>query len=216
MPASSVVELVERNGGRGGIGAGNGGPFGNGGKGSGNPGIPQRTYVTGMVLALGGVLMFFMALFSAWVVRRGFPNSDWQPIELPRILWLNTLVLVASSLTLARSRRWLVAGRESDYRHWWGVTTILGAFFLAGQMLAWRQLFAAGLFLATNPSSSFFYVFTAAHGLHVCGGIAALIAVMLRPPRRLTRETATKVVGLYWHFLSALWLLIFALFLWEG
>ena len=213
MPASSVVELIERNGGGR---VGNGEPFGNGGEGSGNPGVPQRTYVTGMILALGGILMFFMALVSAWIVRRGFPNSDWQPIAVPPILWLNTFILLASSFTLARSRRCLGAGRDTDYRHWWSVTTILGVFFLCGQLLAWRQMFAAGLFLATNPSSSFFYVFTAAHGLHIFGGIAALFLVALRSPRRLTRETATKIVAMYWHFLGALWLFLFALLLLEG
>jgi len=213
MPASSVAELIERNNGGG---AGNGVPLGHGGEGSGDSRIPQRIYVTGMILAIGGISMFFAALVSAWVVRKGFPNSDWQTIPLPRILWLNSLILAASSLTLARSRRNLMAGCEFDYRHWWSVTTILGAFFLAGQLLAWRQMFAAGFFLATNPSSSFFYVFTAAHGLHLIGGIIGLLAIAWRLPRRLTHETATKVVALYWHFLSALWLGIFALLLLEG
>ncbi len=212
MPANAVAESIKSNGGGG---AANGGPLGSGGEGSGNPGVPQRTYATGMILALGGILMFFMALISAWVVRRGFPNSDWQPIELPRILWLNTAILIASSFTLARSRRSLIMGRDEDSRHWWGVTTILGVFFLAGQLLAWRQMAATGLFLATNPSSSFFYVFTSAHGLHILGGIVALVALALRPPRRLMRETATKVVALYWHFLCVLWLLIFGL-IWLG
>jgi len=72
MHASSVAEIFERGGSGG---AGNGRPLG-GGEGSRNPGVPQRTYVTGMILALGGILMFFMALVSAWVVRKGFPNSD--------------------------------------------------------------------------------------------------------------------------------------------
>lgn len=212
MPASSVVELLERGGGGD---SGNGARFGDGGEGNGRGGVPQRVYVTGMILALGGILMFFVALVSAWVVRKGFPNSDWQPVGLPRILWLNTLILAASSFTLARSRRCLINGRYADHLHRWGVATILGVFFLAGQLLAWRQMFAAGLFLATNAASSFFYVFTAAHGLHVLGGIAALLVVALRSPRRLTRETATRVAALYWHFLSGLWLLIFALLLLE-
>jgi len=212
MPASSVAELVERNSGGG---SGSIGTPRSGGDGGGDRGIPQRTYVTGMILALGGILMFFMALVSAWVVRRGFPNGDWQPISPPRILWLNSLILIASSFTLARSRRSLIAGRDVDSRHWWSVTAILGAFFLVGQFLAWRQLFAAGLFLATNPSSSFFYVFTALHGLHVLAGIAALLVLALRVPSKVSRDTATRVVALYWHFLCGLWLCIFAL-LWLG
>lgn len=177
---------------------------------------PQRVYMTGMLIAIGAILMFFMALVSAWVVRRDFPNTDWQPIVLPRVLWLNTLGLVVSSVTLAFSRRCLTIGRDFDYRHWWNVTTVLGVTFLAGQLIAWRQLFAAGLFLSTNPASSFFYVFTAAHGLHILGGIAALVLIAFRKPRHLTRDTATRAVAFYWHFLAALWVVIFALFLWQG
>ena len=212
MPVDTVAELLQRGGGGH---SGNGAPFGSGREWNDNPGTPQRVYVTGMILALGGILMFFMALISAWVVRRGFPNSDWQPIELPRVLWLNTLILAASSFTLARSRRCLIAGREADHRHWWGVTAALGAFFLVGQILAWRQMLATGLFLATNPASSFFYLFTAAHGLHVLGGIAVLLVVGLRSTRRLTLETATRVAALYWHFLGGLWLLILAILVVE-
>jgi len=177
---------------------------------------PQRVYITGMFIALGAILMFFAALVSAWVVRRGLGNTDWQPIVLPRVVWLNTLILVASSLTIAHSRHCLVVNRDPEHRHWWGVTAILGMLFLTGQLLAWRQLLAAGLFLASSPSSSFFYVLTAAHGLHILGGVAALLLLTLHAPCRVTRDTATRVIALYWHFLGALWVSIFALLWWEG
>jgi cytochrome c oxidase subunit III len=175
------------------------------------PESPQRTYVIGMVIAMGAIVMFFIALVSAFVVRKGFPNSDWQSLELPRVLWLNTLILLASSATLAGARKNLVARREDAFRHWWGVTAILGLFFLAGQVIAWRQLAAAGVFLATNPSGSFFYVFTVAHGLHLLAGIAALLTVAIRPSRHLTRGTATEIVAIYWHFMDALWVGLFLL-----
>jgi cytochrome c oxidase subunit III len=177
------------------------------------PNVPQRTYVTGIIIALGGIAMFFIALVSAFIVRKGFPNNDWQPLEIPRILWLNTLILLASSATLARSRKNFLAYREDAFRHWWGVTAILGLFFLAGQVIAWRQLAAAGVFLATNPSSSFFYVFTIAHALHLLCGIAALFAVAIRPSRHLARSTATEVVAIYWHSMDGLWLFLFLLLL---
>ena len=178
-----------------------------------SPNVPQRAYVTGIVIALGGILMFFIALVSAFVVRKGFPNSDWQTLEVPRILWLNTLILLASSFTLARARKNLLAHQEDAFRHWWGVTAILGLFFLAGQVIAWRQLATAGIFLATNPSSSFFFVFTFAHGLHLLGGIAALLAVAFRSVRHMTRGTATEIVAIYWHSMDGLWLSLFLLFL---
>ncbi|HXN71817.1 MAG TPA: heme-copper oxidase subunit III [Candidatus Acidoferrales bacterium] len=219
MPGSTVADEIELIGtGRGGGGAssgddGNAGGGGDDWKDSSGSGVPQRAYVTGMTIALGGVLMFFMALVSAYIVRKDMPNSAWVPFNIPRILWLNTAILIASSFTLARSRSRLLASDDAGFRHWWGVTTILGIFFLIGQVIAWRQLAAAGVFLATNPASSFFYVFTAAHGLHLLGGVLALLYVAFRPTHKLTKSTATEVVSMYWHFMDGLWVFLFLLLL---
>jgi heme/copper-type cytochrome/quinol oxidase subunit 3 len=176
-------------------------------------GIPQRVYLTGAIMLLAGVLMFFMALVSAEIVRKGF-SSDWQPLDLPwRILALSTAILLASSFTLAHSRNRLLANDDAGFRHWWGVTAILGLFFLAGLGISWRQLAVAGVGIATNPSSSFFYVFTAAHGIHVLAGIAVLVAVAFRAPRHLTRTTVAGVVSTYWHAINGLWVLLFVFLL---
>lgn len=211
--ATDVVELITTGRGGGGESSGDGGGGGEGSGASGSNGVPQRTYVTGMIVGLGGILMFFMALVSAYIVRKGMPNSAWQALEVPRILWLNTVILIASSFTLARSRRLLRAENEEGFRYWWGWTTVLGVFFLAGQVIAWRQLVGAGIYLQSNPSSSFFYVFTAAHGLHIVGGVLALLSVAFRPTHRLTRGTATEVVSMYWHFMDGLWVFLFLLLL---
>jgi cytochrome c oxidase subunit III len=223
MPGGTVTHEVELIGTGTGSGKGDGGSsFGGGDSGgggeqwdasSGSAGVPQRTYVTGMTVGLGGILMFFMALVSAYIVRKGMPNSAWVDLRVPSILWLNTAILIASSFTLAHSRSRFLKGDESAFRHWWGVTSILGIFFLVGQVIAWRQLAAAGLFLATNPASSFFYVFTAAHGLHLLGGVLALLYIAFRPTHRLTRGTATEVAAMYWHFMDGLWVFLFLLFL---
>ena len=177
--------------------------------------VPQRAYVTGMVMALGGILMFFAALASAYIVRKELPNSGWLPLQGVRsmwhILWLSTLILLGSSVTLARARNRFFAG----FRRWWTATAVLGIAFLAGLWLAWRQLSAAGVHLASNPGSSFFYVFTAAMGLHLLGGIAALLAVAFRVTHRMTRATAIEVVGTYWHFMAGIWMALF-LFLLMG
>jgi cytochrome c oxidase subunit 3 len=175
---------------------------------------PQRTYATGMGVALCGVLMFFMALVSAYIVRKGFSN-DWQPLEIPRVLWLSTLILLASSFTIVRARNRLLASDDARFRRWWGITAILGIFFLVGLGVSWRQLAVGGIGVATNPSTSFFYVLTAAHGLHLLGGIGALIAIAFRAPRHLTRETATKVASIYWHAMNGLWLLLFVFLMVE-
>jgi len=216
MPGEIITAPIDLRG-SGGNGAG-GAPPSHGGNGRGSfrsGAVPQRTYVTGMLIALGGILMFFAALASALVVRKGLSAIAWQTIAVPRILWLNTLILLGSSFTLARSRRDFIAQNETGFRHWWSVTSILGLFFVAGQILAWRQLVAAGVYLATNASSSFFYVFTAAHGLHLLGGIAAMLAVAFRRGRRLLRGTAVGVVSIYWHFLDVLWLCLFVFLLMQ-
>ncbi len=157
--------------------------------------------------------MSFAAYTSALVVRQG-SGADWQHFQLPPILYLNTLVLLASSATFVvgdagggRRAGAAVAGRG---RAGWLLLTLgLGLLFIAGQVVAWRDLAAQGLYLATNPSSAFFYVFTALHALHLLGGIAALGYVLgrLRQPRRRPgRRTPLGAAALYWHFMDVLWL----------
>ncbi|MGA8143401.1 MAG: heme-copper oxidase subunit III [Candidatus Acidiferrales bacterium] len=208
------VELIRTHQGGGGGSSSNGhGDGGDGGGFGGSGSVPQRTYITGMTVGLGGILMFFMALVSAYIVRRDIPNSGWHTLAIPRILWLNTAILIASSFTLVCARKRFRADDQDGFRHWWAITTILGVFFLVGQIIAWRQLSAAGLYLATNASSSFFYVFTAAHGAHLLGGVLALSWILFRPTHRLTKGTATEVASMYWHFMDGLWVFLFLLFL---
>jgi cytochrome c oxidase subunit 3 len=201
-----------------------GGNFGNGGDPQGwrRDGTPQSTYTVGMVVGLGASSMFFMALISASVVHRGMPGSDWVPLHPPSLLWLNSVIALASSITLVQARRMFKAGRERSFHQWWIATAILGVGFLAGQILAWRQLVSAGVYLLSNPSVGFFYVFTAAHGLHLVGGVIALLWIGWRQSRGWRRSrgisanTATSVAALYWHFVTALWLFLFSFFLIGG
>ncbi len=171
---------------------------------------PNR-YYTGMALGIVSILMFFMALASAFLVRRG--NGVWVPVHIPTLMWINTVVLLASSATLEMARHRLAQGRLSVYRNLWLVTTALGIGFLAGQVVAWRQLVAEGIYLASNPASSFFYIFTGAHALHLFGGLAALVYVAKRnfDQAQVTRSVAAEVTSFYWHFMDALWLFLLAL-----
>ncbi|MFZ0820849.1 MAG: cytochrome c oxidase subunit 3 [Candidatus Acidiferrales bacterium] len=185
---------------------------GGGGDGRLNP-IPRRAYMTAITLALGGILMFFLALTSSYIVRRGL-GTDWKDFALPRIVYVNTLILLASSATLELARKALARGQNESFRNLWLLTTGLGLVFVGGQLAAWRQLHAAGVFLATNPSNSFFYVFTAAHGLHLLGGVIALLYVAFRSwqKSRTTQSVAAEVAAVYWHFLDGLWVFLLLLF----
>src|SRR6516164_606608 len=163
---------------------------------------PKR-YYTGMALGIVSILMFFMALASAFLVRRG--SGDWIPVRIPTLMWFNTAVLIFSSATMEMARHRLSQGRLSPYRNLWLVTTALGMLFLIGQIAAWRQLVEQGIYLASNPASSFFYIFTGAHALHLFGGVAALLYVAKRnfDQAHVSRSVASEVTSYYWHFMDA-------------
>jgi cytochrome c oxidase subunit 3 len=182
------------------------------GRRDGNSPAYQRASITGITLALGGILMFFLALTSSYIVRRGV-TTDWQAFPLPRVLWANTAVLLLSSFTIEMARRALGRGAVAAFRNLWALTSGLGLIFVAGQLLAWRDLRAEGVFLATNPSSSFFYVLTALHGLHLLGGVIALAYVALRSWQgsKVGRATGAEVAAIYWHFMDGLWVFLLLL-----
>ncbi|MSO20782.1 MAG: cytochrome oxidase subunit III [Acidobacteria bacterium] len=182
------------------------------------PGTERRVYHTGMWLALIAISMFFIAFTSAYIVRSGL-GDDWQALSLPPLLWLNTLVLLASSATLDATRRALLGGQRVACNRWLMATVILGAAFLFGQYRVWQDLAAAGVFLITNPSSSFFYLLTASHALHLLGGLAALGYISIEALRfRLgpAKRTLVEVTAIYWHFMDGLWIYIMLLlWLWR-
>jgi cytochrome c oxidase subunit III len=174
---------------------------------------------TGIWVAVAGISMTFAALTSALVVRKG-GAPDWRHFTLPSILYLNTLVLLASSVTLEIARRRVAVfmgglrSKVASPGRWLYVTLALGLLFVAGQYIAWRQLSAQGLYLATNPSSSFFYVFTAAHVLHLLGGLGGLGRVIYKLDHLVLRRSTLDATARYWHFMDVLWVYLLLL-LWA-
>ena len=179
-------------------------------------------YRIGMWVGLAAILMMFTALTSAYIVRAASSN-DWRPIAMPQILLVSTALIIASSGTLELARRKLKARLESTYLRWLVLTTVLGIGFVTSQLLAWRQLVRQGVYVASNPHSSFFYLLTATHGVHLMGGLIALVYLLLRtrPTGRdeqaLTKQHAVAdAVTLYWHFMDGLWIYLFLLlFFWR-
>jgi cytochrome c oxidase subunit 3 len=177
-------------------------------------GVNRRASFTGLFVLLAASTMVFAAFSSAFVVRRGL-SDDWATMHKPPILFLNTVVLLASSVVLDQSRRSLRAGDRSKFNLWWTIATALGILFLAGQAIAWYQLKQAGVFVSTNPSSSFFYVLTASHAFHLLGGVSALVYVDVQALRlRLgpAKRTAIDTTAIFWHFLDGIWLYLMILF----
>jgi len=207
-----------------------GGTKGRGGRGSNGNGGPRRNghdrfpdlqssanrYRIGIWVGMASILMMFTALSSAYIVRAA-SSSDWQPLAMPRILLLSTAVILVSSGTLETARR-KFRDASNAYKPWLLLTVLLGLAFLGSQLLAWRQLVRQGVYVASNPHSSFFYLLTAAHGVHLLGGLIALGYLSLRT--RATRDNQLAItkaqasadaVTLYWHFMDFLWIYLFVL-----
>ena len=201
------------------------GPNGNGSKhrnGFHRPDERGNRYRIGMWVALASIAMMFTSLSSAYIVRSATAN-DWFPVAIPRVLFASTALILISSVTLEIARRKLKASLQQVYRRFLLVTALLGVGFLVSQVMAWRQLAAQGIYLASNPHSSFFYLLTGAHAVHLVGGLLALTFLWLRSSRQpvdprlvLKRQAAADAVSIYWHFMDALWIYLFLLlFLWR-
>lgn len=177
----------------------------------------ERASRSGIWVGLFAITMSFAAFSSALFVREGTP--DWGHLVLPSILYLNTLVLLLSSGTLELSRRSLTRGTSAASTSatggigWLLCTLALGIAFCCGQYMAWQNLRAQGIYLATNPNSSFFYVLTFIHVLHLVAGILALLYLTARLVFRPAafRRSLFDNTAIYWHFLSVLWIYLFLL-----
>ncbi|MGA7078029.1 MAG: hypothetical protein WBQ43_11930 [Terriglobales bacterium] len=204
-----------------------------------NYGERLRRARMGLAVAMTPIVMLFISFTAVYVIRRGFFSFDinnaayiriWIPVRLPWTLLLsNTAVLIISSCTIELARREItreaalapvqsIPGISLGDEHrfpWLGLTTVLGLLFLAGQLLVWSKLSAEGFHLAGGTSSSFVYILTAMHGLHLAGGVLALIfanvATVLRRPVE-TRRIVVDITSWYWHCMTGLWIYILVLF----
>jgi len=182
--------------------------------GSGASSFPISKGQIGLWILLTAIVMMFAGLTSAYVVLRGVPA--WQTIELPSMLWPNTAILLLSSVAIEISRRAVRRGDLQSMKRWLALGGLLGLAFLIGQLAAWRQLLNAGVYLPSTLQSSFFYILSGLHGVHLFGGVVALGVVMVKAIRhRLTPSDhePLKLCTMYWHVMDALWIYLFLLLL---
>ena len=180
----------------------------------------------GLLVGLVGILMVFISFTSAYVVRQGLPTldpntntlvRDWFPIRLPGLLFLNTVVLLISSVSMELARRQTLRGAQLDRDNgifWLASTVLLGFSFLIGQWTVWQRLEASGFYISTNPSSSFVYLLTGTHAVHLLGGVLALLfawGAALLHRSASSRAVFVDVATWYWHFMAVLWVYIFCL-----
>jgi cytochrome c oxidase subunit 3 len=175
-----------------------------------SPSVPAAKLGLGVFLAVAGSL--FALFISAYAMRMEL--IDWRPLPVPKLLWFNTGVLVLSSLALHLAV--LSARRDDDAGTLAALLAgdVAAIVFLIGQLLAWRQLVAAGYVVAANPANSFFYLITAAHGLHLLGGLVVLNRTAARAFAGATaRELrlSVELCATYWHFLLVVWVILLGL-----
>lgn len=184
--------------------------------------IEPSKFRIGMWVAMASIMMLFVSLTSAYVLRQSQglgDRRDWLPLQMPRVLWLTTALLLLSSTSIEMARRALRHNRFGWFRLLICLTTLLGFAFLAGQLRAWIVLVGQGVFIYSHPHSSFFYILTSLHAIHLLGGIVALLIVTVAAMRlRITRSkrNAVDVTVMYWHFMDLLWIYLFVLlFFWK-
>ncbi len=191
----------------------------------------------GLVVGLTGIAMIFISFTSAYVVRQGLPTldprtnvllHDWFPVPLPRLMLINTAVLLISTITMELARRHAarkvafaelapipsVSVNAEEKVSWLALTVVLGLSFLAGQWMVWRDLAASGFYVSSSPSSSFVYLLTGMHGVHLFGGVVALLTAgvgSLLHRRADSQSIVLDVTGWYWHFMALLWVYILCL-----
>jgi len=191
----------------------------------------------GLFVGVVGIVMIFVSFTSAYVVRQGLPtfdsrtNSlvhDWIPVRLPKLLLVNTFVLLLSSITIELARRRAarnaalaqvafipgVSIRGDEKISWLALTVTLGLLFLAGQAMAWRELSASGFYISATPSSSFVFLLTGMHGAHLLGGLIALLIAGLASLLHRAAQSQlilVDITGWYWHFMAVLWVYILVL-----
>ena len=200
-----------------------------------NPRERLIRYRLGLFFSLSAVFMFFVAIVSVFFVSQGSGHFDansryineWLPTAIPPILWLNSLALVLSSITVEIARRhmfremhvmdeWLGFGKPTSKRAmpWLLATLVLGCLFIAGQIVAWRQLAVQHVSLSSSPSSHSFFLITGVHGAHLLLGVLAIFAAVLALVFSRVIENRQIIVDCaawYWHSMGALWIGLFAL-----
>ncbi len=178
------------------------------------PDVDKSRYIAYfLILAVG---MTFAGLLGAYLMLATNKAAEWKSFDLPAQIWVSTIVILLSSVSYVLAERGINGNSFETARKWLVATTVLGAVFVASQLVLWLELVGRGYYMSGNPYAGFFYILTAAHLVHVAGGMIALGSMLLKAwyPAMSEREIVRRrdlgrSVGLYWHFMGLLWVVLF-------
>jgi cytochrome c oxidase subunit 3 len=174
----------------------------------------------GMWVFLAVISSLFALFISAYYMRMGHGNGlvqDWAPLSEPPVLWVNTVMLILSSVAMQWARANVMRGNLAHTRDGLIAGGLLTLAFLAGQFFAWSVIRSSSFFSPQNPAVAFFYLLTAVHGLHLLGGLFVWARTLLRMRRKdleaIDVRMTVELCTVYWHYLLFVWLVLFALLL---
>jgi cytochrome c oxidase subunit 3 len=170
----------------------------------------------GLWILLAVITSLFGLFISAYWMRMGHAHGDWNRLAVPRLLWLNTAMLILSSVAMQWARGAARTGPAERVRVALIAGGVLALAFLSGQLLAWRQLSASGYFMASGPAVAFFYLLTGVHGLHLLGGLLVwgkTVVRMAHGVELIDLRLSVELCTVYWHYLLLVWLVLFAVLL---
>ena len=176
--------------------------------------LDTNTKAVALVVFLAVATSVFGLFISAYTIRMEEP--DWRPLAEPTLLWANTVVLILASIVYHWTRNAAVKGNISQVKPGLTIAGALTVLFLIGQVVAWRQLNAAGYYINTNPANGFFYLLTAVHGLHMLGGLwvwAQSTTKVWAGADSKSVRLSIELCTVYWHFLLLVWIVLFGMLL---
>jgi len=165
-------------------------------------------------IAIGSITMMFAGFTSAYIVKSN--QAGWQPVQMPKIFFLSTVLIIASSITVYLAQKAMGNREAAKYRTLLTATAVLGLAFVVTQFIGFSELWAQKITLRESIAGSFFYIIAGVHGLHVVGGIVALFVLLLRTyssKKKFYSTAPVETAALYWHFVDLLWIYLFVFFL---
>ena len=166
-------------------------------------------------VGMGSIIMMFAGLTSAYIVKSNQPK--WLTFDMPTLFWYSSAVILLSSVTMQMAVGEFKNRGMAKYRRLITATLILGCLFILLQILGFSQLWKSGVTLTGSGAAPFMYVIFGLHGLHVLGGLVALLVIFLQAfssRRRSYNPVPVEVISTYWHFVDILWIYLFIFFLW--
>ncbi|HEX5689934.1 MAG TPA: cytochrome c oxidase subunit 3 [Roseiflexaceae bacterium] len=177
----------------------------------------------GLRVFMAVMTSLFGLFISAYYMRMGHGHgadaalNDWGAIAESPLLWLNSLLLVFSSIAMQGSRAAMAQGNSQRTQRALLLGGLFALAFIVGQLLAWRDLRVSEYFTPRNPAIAFFYLLTAVHGLHLLGGLyvwgKTYWRLRVQRAELIDVRLSVELCTVYWHFLLLVWVVLFGLLL---